>query len=301
MIDENDDGNDGGDDENDENDDGNQSEDDDDEEENQEDEDDSSDDESDAESTDDSDEESDDDSEDSSESEEEGEASSEEAEGSSDEEANSSEEEGSGSSDWESESESGSSDWESEASSEEESGSADDSDWSDEESNSDWEDSEDEDLEWGEAAATLTSGECGQFCAECYWSWAPSDPDNRVERCWEEHVDDIKFGGPCGSRHDKSACTDEGYCHKSWYFDDDERWWSWDAKCRTIPDHYIEGDFKFGNRDLRNPDRAGLCRYGCADGESCRMSWLEDADTSYLGWRSASAFPRCMPNDEEDD
>merc|ERR1712060_91143 len=109
-----------------------------------------------------------------------------------------------------------------------------DEDWEDEDwEDEDWEDEDwtDEDndywewyygLTWGDAAQNLNDGECDDMCAECLWSWHPDEgEDTKVQRCYEEHWDDIKFGGPCNPRrHDMSACTDNGHCHKSWYYYD---------------------------------------------------------------------------------
>lgn len=161
-------------------------------------------------------------------------------------------------------------------------------------------DDEEEDLGeliWEEAAYSLDAGECGSNCAECRWSWYElATEDTFIERCYEQHDDNIKFGGPCWKRDDKSSCMEDGLCHKSWYVDDADKWNSIDSKCRTVPENYIENDFTFGRNQCRRPTKAGLCRYGCDDGQECRNSWISGSDDK---WKSASAMCRCMPAEDD--
>ena len=116
--------------------------------------------------------------------------------------------------------------------------------------------------------------------------------ENVPELIWYQCVDTTiyKFGNECKNRHDKSMCATEGHCHKSYPHGDPEKMRSEHAGCRTIPDHYLEGDFKFGRRDSWSPT-CGLCKDGCGEG-SCHNSWLRsDPDK----WKSASAMCRCKP------
>jgi len=151
-------------------------------------------------------------------------------------------------------------------------------------------------LIWEDAAFSLDSGECGSNCAECRWSYPEFAPDLYVERCFEQHENNIRFGGPCWRRDDKSTCMEDGLCHRSWYNDDADKWNSLEAKCRTVPESYVENDFTYGNRECRRPDKAGLCRYGCGEGETCNNSWLSDDDNK---WKSASAMCRCRPAEDD--
>jgi len=44
-------------------------------------------------------------------------------------------------------------------------------------------------LAWGQAAPTLTSGECENVsCSECRWSWNAADETNGAYRCKDETV-----------------------------------------------------------------------------------------------------------------
>merc|ERR1719389_452329 len=84
---------------------------------------------------------------------------------------------------------------------------------------------------------------------------------------------EYKFGGKCRNNDDSSECHSEGHCFRSWPVDDERRWNSDDAKCRTIPDHYINNEFEYSRNPTRNQN-AGLCSVGCAHGEQCYNSWI---------------------------
>ena len=130
---------------------------------------------------------------------------------------------------------------------------------------------------WGEAAPSLTSGECANVsCSECRKSWFVDDPTNMEYRCKDEAT--YRFGNKCNknrrNNEDKNLCmTEDKYCHWSWPADDKEKWNSEEAACRSIPYDYIKGDWKYA----RNPSKkqnSGLCAYDCSEsGGECRWSW----------------------------
>lgn len=80
------------------------------------------------------------------------------------------------------------------------------------------------------------------------------------------------------------------YCHKSYPYGDASKFRSDDMACRTVPDHFVNGDFDYSRRKTRNQS-CGLCKYGCGDDE-CFRSWLSDDGDR---WRGASAMCRCKP------
>jgi len=141
----------------------------------------------------------------------------------------------------------------------------------------------------GGPAPTLTSGNCTDECSQCmehFYENAPAD-------IWYQCVDTTiyKFGNVCNKPwHDTSMCATTGHCHKSYPHGDPEKMNSEFKGCRTIPDKFLEGDFKFGRRDSWSPT-CGLCKDGCGDG-TCHNSWLRSDPEK---WRSASAMCRCKP------
>jgi len=138
----------------------------------------------------------------------------------------------------------------------------------------------------GDAAESLEM--CEEGCSECRMSWFENFPNDKFATCSD--MRQMKFGGKCGGRKDKSMCaTGDGlYCHMSYPYGDADKMRSDDAGCRTVPADYIENDFKYGNRECRN-SKAQLCFYGCGDG-TCHNSWpIEDP----LKWKSPMAMCRC--------
>ena len=141
----------------------------------------------------------------------------------------------------------------------------------------------------GGPAPTLTSGNCTDDCSQCmehFYENAPAD-------IWYQCVDNTiyKFGNVCDKPwNDISMCATTGHCHKSYPHNDPEKMNSEFKGCRTIPDHFLEGDFKFGRRDSWSPI-CGLCKDGCGDG-TCHNSWLKSDPEK---WKSASAMCRCKP------
>ena len=80
-------------------------------------------------------------------------------------------------------------------------------------------------------------------------------------------------------------------CFKSWPAGDEDKWRSDDAKCRTVPDEFVNNEFEYSRRPMRNQN-AGLCKLGCAADEVCHKSWIAgDA----LRNKSPSAMGRCKP------
>lgn len=76
---------------------------------------------------------------------------------------------------------------------------------------------------------------------------------------------------------------------------DEKRCKSKEAACRPVPKKLVDqGEFTFCKVATKEPDW-GLCRYGCAEGEECRNSWLTDDEDTWDGY---SSMFRCMPKPE---
>ena len=89
----------------------------------------------------------------------------------------------------------------------------------------------------------------------------------------------------------KDLCmTEEKYCHWSWPADDTLGNKSEKAACRSIPQDYYKGDWKFDNRP--SPwKKNGLCEYGCEEyGGTCHWSWPKGVKE---GWNNPKAMHRC--------
>jgi len=56
----------------------------------------------------------------------------------------------------------------------------------------------------------------------------------------------------------------EGFCHWSYPIDDKKKNKSEKAACRTVPEDYIEGTWKY-NKKPHKKSTLGLCRYDCMD------------------------------------
>jgi len=81
-------------------------------------------------------------------------------------------------------------------------------------------------------------------------------------------------------------------CHWSYPLDDPKKWKSDDAACRSVPQDYIEGDWKYGKKVITNMNK-GLCRYDCEVGQ-CFWSWTKGMKAK----NDPKAMHRCKPMDD---
>jgi hypothetical protein len=153
----------------------------------------------------------------------------------------------------------------------------------DEEDEEDDEDDVDPVLMWGDAAPSLMSGYCDTTnCTECRESWYDDTPNDKAYRCKDETI--FKYRNKCGKKRlrmeGKNKCMtgdetgEDQYCHWSFPADDKKKGKSEFAACRTVPQDYIEGDWKYGKKPKKN-FKKGLCRYDdCEElGGTCNWSW----------------------------
>ena len=152
---------------------------------------------------------------------------------------------------------------------------------------------------WGDAAPSLTSGLCDTTsCTECRESWYDSDPDAKEYRCKDETV--FKYVNKCNNKklkkEGKNLCMtgDDQFCHWSYPADDKKKGKSEFAACRSVPQDYIEGNWKFGKKEQKNMNK-GLCRYGCEEEEgTCHMSWPMGEKSK----NNPKTMARCKPKEE---
>jgi len=145
---------------------------------------------------------------------------------------------------------------------------------------------------WGGAAPYLDSGNCEGDCTECREFWYENYPEDWTYECYS--FDEFRFGGGCGGNKDRTACmTDDIYCINSWDLNDDLKWKSPDARCRTVPyayRNYSEAELKKAKNPQRNQTN-GLCKAGCDIGSTCYQSWpLSDP----LKSKGMYALARCF-------
>ena len=120
---------------------------------------------------------------------------------------------------------------------------------------------------YGGDCNNLDDGFCGDVdCAACKWSWPAdttfADPwkndPYRECRCELENspddnnlpdpIDEVvyKYTNECTrSSHDKSLCTNDCPCFKSWPIDDPNKWKSVDAACRCLPKQRAPEGYKY--------------------------------------------------------
>jgi len=133
---------------------------------------------------------------------------------------------------------------------------------------------------WGEAAPSLTVGQCADVhhCSECRQSWYDNDLVNSADyRCKDDTVymyrNQCKFNRLNKEGLNLCMTGSEELCHWSFPADDPLKGESDKAACRTIPKDYMEDHFKFEKKPSENKS-AGLCAYGCAEfGGTCYWSW----------------------------
>jgi len=149
---------------------------------------------------------------------------------------------------------------------------------------------------WGEAAPSLTSGYCDTTsCSECRLSWYDSDPNAKEYRCKDDTV--YKYTNKCGKKLLKkegmNLCMtgDDQFCHMSFLAGDKKKNKSESAACRSIPQDYIEGDWKFGKKESKMKN--GLCSYGCEENETCHFSWPKGEKSK----NNPKTMARCKPSD----
>lgn len=131
-------------------------------------------------------------------------------------------------------------------------------------------------LAWGQAAPTLTSGECENVsCSECRWSWNAADETNGAYRCKDETV--YQYRNKCGNTKLEGEGNDlcmleEEYCHWSFPAGDPLKNKSEHAACRSVPRDYWRGSWEFGDKESEK--QKGMCKYDCKDlGGKCYWSW----------------------------
>ena len=155
------------------------------------------------------------------------------------------------------------------------------SDYSDDDGDADSEKEEDNRvLVWGEAAPSLSAGQCADVhhCSECRQSWYDNDLVDSVDyRCKDDTV--YMYRNKCKfnrlNKEGLNLCMtgSEDYCHWSFPADDPLKGKSEEAACRTIPHDYMEDYYKFAKKPSKNQN-AGLCAYGCEEfGGTCYWSW----------------------------
>ena len=85
---------------------------------------------------------------------------------------------------------------------------------------------------------------------------------------------------------------EDQHCHWSWPADDSKQGKSKKAKCRTVPQNYIDGfKWKFEKKEAKRTTN-GLCRYGCEDEKgTCHWSWPKDEKEK----DNPKAMFRCKP------
>jgi hypothetical protein len=100
-------------------------------------------------------------------------------------------------------------------------------------------------LVYGEPATTLTTGQCGDDCTECRWSWWSNATDVVKARCVDTTV--YKYGAICPDTWDRIKCMSgaDQFCHKSYPHGDPDKMNSVNATCRTVADSYIYNDFTY--------------------------------------------------------
>ena len=158
-----------------------------------------------------------------------------------------------------------------------------------------------DDIEWGDAAPTLTSGNCAEDCTECR-----KDLSTDEFECKDTTV--YKYKNLCNPKRLKKegkenlCMTGDQPCH--WSFPADSNKNSPDATCRTLPDSYLGEEWHYSS--MISDKMKGQCpKEGCPTPEGyedfwenglCVKSWPEDSDQS-----DAKTMFRCVPLDQYSD
>jgi len=147
-----------------------------------------------------------------------------------------------------------------------------------------------QDLIIGQTTSSLD--DCMPGCAECRTAWYEYDSSFTFAHCVDYGI--YRFGDKCEEPQDCSGCNmgSGNLCHKSWPNGDVDQWNSPHAKCRTLPDIYVNNQFEWAEEPCRDSE-AGLCGHGCGSNETCTKSWIVGDP---WGRASAEAMCRCKPS-----
>lgn len=139
---------------------------------------------------------------------------------------------------------------------------------------------------------TQSLEDCYDGCVECRESWYGDNYEDQMPHCVDDTPMKYKEKCPEKNKWQSDKCNDEGLCVKTWPSNDPKAQNSHKAICRTLPDKFLDGNFKFSKKQAKK-NNMGLCSFGCADEEVCRWSYLRSDPEK---GRGSSAMFRCAPN-----